>query len=55
MKKIAYFYVFDTMVDWEPGYVIAELHILSFQLGCIDGEPDKFRQSPKQSKDRYKN
>ncbi len=26
MRKIAYLYVFDTMADWEPGYVIAELH-----------------------------
>ncbi len=26
MKKIAYLYVFDTMADWEPGYIIAELH-----------------------------
>lgn len=26
MRKIAYLYVFDTMADWEPSYVIAELH-----------------------------
>ncbi|HPG38776.1 MAG TPA: type 1 glutamine amidotransferase family protein [bacterium] len=26
MSKIAYLYVFDTMADWEPGYVIAELN-----------------------------
>jgi putative intracellular protease/amidase len=26
MRKIAYFYVFDTMADWEAGYVIAELN-----------------------------
>jgi putative intracellular protease/amidase len=26
MKKIVYLYVFDTMADWEPGYVLAELH-----------------------------
>jgi putative intracellular protease/amidase len=26
MRKVAYLYVFDTMADWEPGYVIAELH-----------------------------
>jgi putative intracellular protease/amidase len=26
MRKIVYLYVFDTMADWEPGYVIAELH-----------------------------
>jgi len=26
MKKIVYLYVFDTMADWEPGYVMAELH-----------------------------
>jgi len=26
MTKIAYLYVFDTMADWEPGFLIAELH-----------------------------
>jgi putative intracellular protease/amidase len=26
MRKIVYLYVFDTMADWEPGYIIAELH-----------------------------
>ncbi|MDW7733335.1 MAG: type 1 glutamine amidotransferase family protein [Methanolobus sp.] len=26
MTKTAYFYVFDTMADWEPGFLIAELH-----------------------------
>lgn len=26
MKKFAYLYVCDTMADWEPGYVISELH-----------------------------
>ena len=26
MRKIAYLYVFDTLADWEPGYVITELH-----------------------------
>lgn len=26
MNKIAYLYVFDTMADWEIGYVTAELH-----------------------------
>jgi len=26
MRKIAYLYIFDTLADWEPGYVIAELH-----------------------------
>ena len=26
MRRIAYLYVFDTMADWEPGYVISELH-----------------------------
>ncbi len=26
MKKIAYLYVFDTLADWETGYVLAELH-----------------------------
>ncbi len=26
MSKIAYLYVFDTMADWEPSFVIAELH-----------------------------
>lgn len=26
MRKVAYLYVLDTMADWEPSYVIAELH-----------------------------
>ncbi len=26
MKKIAYLYVFDTLADWEAGYILAELH-----------------------------
>jgi len=26
MRKIAYLYVCDTMADWEPSYVISELH-----------------------------
>lgn len=26
MRKVAYLYVFDTMADWEPSYIIAELH-----------------------------
>ncbi|GAK54924.1 putative intracellular protease, ThiJ/PfpI family [Candidatus Vecturithrix granuli] len=26
MRKIAYLYVSDTMADWEPGYIISELH-----------------------------
>jgi putative intracellular protease/amidase len=26
MTKIAYLYVFDTMADWEPGFLISELH-----------------------------
>jgi putative intracellular protease/amidase len=26
MTMIAYLYVFDTMADWEPGFLIAELH-----------------------------
>jgi len=26
MKKNVFFYVFDSMSDWEPGYALAELH-----------------------------
>ncbi len=26
MRKIAYLYVCDTMADWEPSYVVSELH-----------------------------
>jgi len=26
MRKIAYLYICDTMADWEPSYIIAELH-----------------------------
>lgn len=31
MTKIAYLYVLDTMADWEPGFLIAELNTGRFQ------------------------